>query len=249
MNRQRFEKGFQRVMQPANSDYIKYEVSPKSTSLSLTDPPIATPSAVNSITPEPVEASGILIWAKSESGDKWEQNRYTFLPIVEPNVSLGGDRAYHAQEIATYVFNIDPSPGPRAFADRVIRVRNDTPELLTVRVRFLSDDGKSTQWSQSEFHVDPGNAGSVPGNDGWARSSQAIISAQSANLRFAEKRFWTVAEVSGRRAYSADRIGTFEFAFKSPVGSALQPHDSSDGGIRPPDDSSPAGGVRPPDEP
>ena len=69
-------------------------------------------------TARPVQGSRARIWVESTSGERWNDGRMEDLWIVDTNPSLGGDRAYEADEIDTFVYTVTSRKAPLRLASR-----------------------------------------------------------------------------------------------------------------------------------
>gem|GEM_PF-3122154 len=166
-----------------------------------------------------VVGSALRIWGESESGERWDDYRSKDLLVVAPNASLNGERAYHATNPSTYVYPFRPKTGLRVFTERMVELKNETPETLTVSLRIRSSADGEVRWQSLErFNLKPGETRRPQGPDGFkVRGSRILFTAESPSRRYtAHERdpVWLIAESGGMRAYRAEKIGTYLHVFK-----------------------------------
>lgn len=171
---------------------------------------------------QPLHGSCIRIWAESDSGETWNESRSTDLWLVSENSALKGERAYHAKAMESHTFEISPKAGPRVFTERLVTLRNETPERLTGTLRFLSSTNGTPTWqSTGEFVLEPGQTLVPRRSDGLRiRASQMQVRAISDRLHFgsdSSRPRWLIDEVNGKRVYRAAKIGEFIYSFTSNV--------------------------------
>lgn len=166
----------------------------------------------------PLKASRVLLWAESESGERWWESRTEPLWLVEPNGGQNGERTYHAERMAMFSHIIRPQPGPRIYTERVLQMTNATPEPLEVELRYRSDSGAGFSWNTETFSIAPYETVRPRNSAGMRiRASGIQFSAESESRRYhrhAESPLWLVDEPGGMKAYMADSIGEYQYTFE-----------------------------------
>ncbi|WP_406700083.1 hypothetical protein V5E97_14705 [Singulisphaera sp. Ch08] len=159
------------------------------------------------------------LWAESETGERWEEQRSQDLWVVAKNAKIQGERAYRDDKIQTHTYVLKPKTGLRDFAERQLKLRNDTPEPLTLKLRYRSSRGGQSRWyTLPELVLAPGTTVRPRGSDGFAvRASRVVFEAEGPTRRYTaheESPVWLVAEADGRRMYRGPKIGVYLHVFR-----------------------------------
>lgn len=169
----------------------------------------------------PIEGSHVQFWVESESGELWEEHRHEPLSLVAPNPELDGERAYYAERPQTHEFVVRPHSGKIAFTERVLELENATDESLDVSLQYYTSNGGKLQWRTAAYTLPPKNRFTPRDDRGMRlRASQMRVTGKTQNRRYhrhAKDPLWLVEEVDGRRAYLAEKVGTYQFVF-TPTG-------------------------------
>jgi len=172
---------------------------------------------VTADTLKPLTAQRVRIWAENESGTRWKEDRGRDLWLVEENPSFDDERVYFSEKIETFDHTFEPKPGPQEFAERVLRMKNETPESLSVSLEYRTTDDGRAAWHQSQFTIPAGGSYEPKDELGMRiRASRLRFSAESDNRRYETHQvedLWLVEQTEGQRAYRADEIGEFEYVF------------------------------------
>jgi hypothetical protein len=167
---------------------------------------------------EKIEASRVRVWAESETGETWEENRRKDLWLVEENPKLDGARAYHAEAMRVHTHVFKPSGEKRPFSERIVEFKNKTPETLDLRLEYRSSRGGKIAWRSGRYTIAPGETLQPRDSDGLRiRASRIRFTAESENRRYVKHSgdsLFTVEEVDGRRLYEAKKIGLFVHTFE-----------------------------------
>jgi len=180
---------------------------------------------------EPLAANRILVWAESETGERWTDHKSEPLWTIEPNAEQNGERTYHATKIATYTYKIEPKPGPRLLTERLLEMKNDTSEPITVKLRYRTNSGTGFTWRDARFTVPPRETlRPTDASGARIRGSRILFTGEAEHRRYNRHEaepLWMVEETSGRRAYKADKMGVFLYTFESARQSARVSADSA----------------------
>lgn len=194
---------------PRSDKTLKLTVPPKSTHVA---------AAGEGDGKEPIRARRVLLWAESESGERWDEYRRQPLWLLEPDPKSDNARAYHGEEIETYTHEIAPANEMRQFAERVLELKNNTPEEITVRLRYRTNRGGSLVWDAAELIVPAGKSVQPRTADGLrVRASRIEFEAESENrkyLKYAKQPLWLAEKRDGKRSYWGKKIGTFQYTFE-----------------------------------
>jgi hypothetical protein len=211
LTRQRTSAGFQWNWLPAQPGYGR--------SMQLLIPARSSRQLMDR-TEQFVHASCIRIWAESDSGAHWNEWQSKDLWLVPENSQLNGERAYYSKSMASYTYVVPDKFSPTIFTERLVTLRNDTSEKLTGNMRIrVRVNGNPTWLTVGQFMLDPGQTFTPRREDGLrVRASQIQINAIGNHLQFSRDSIqprWLIDEVNGIRAYRADKIGDFFYAFGS----------------------------------
>jgi len=165
-----------------------------------------------------LHGSRVRIWIENESGLSWPNSRTATSGSLTRILLLGGERAYDAETMETYVFTVPTQSGPRVFTERLLSLRNDTSERLKVELRYLAADAGAPQWrSLKQFLLEPGQLLAPRQEDGQrVRASQVQVRATGDNLYFGADSTnprSLIEEFNGIRAYRGDKIGSYVYSF------------------------------------
>lgn len=165
----------------------------------------------------PATAQRVRIWAEDEHGQRWAEHRENDLWMVEKNPDFDDERVYHSEKLETFEHVFEPQPGPHVFTERVLRMKNESPESLSVVLDYRTTDNGQAAWHQAQFTI-PANTSYEPKNDlGMrVRASRIRFSAESEDRRYEMYQtddLWLVDRTEGQRAYQADKIGEFQYVF------------------------------------
>lgn len=177
---------------------------------------------------EVAQGRRLRIWAESESGERWLEQRHEAIWLVEPNPQLKGQRAYHGEKLATYTYDLRPDSGPRVFSERLVGLRNDTPDVLSVRLRYRTNVGGRVVWrSHPEESLAPGQSLWPLDDDGFRiRASRIAVQAEGERRFYGDldqpEAIWLVeAAADGRRQYSSKKIGKHVYVFHPNLDAAV----------------------------
>ena len=92
-------------------------------------PNVSTTSKIEHV---PFEASRVRIWAESLSGDRQTQYHDQDCWLVPPNTQMDRERAYVAKQMANVIFTFNFPKQGRAFSERLVILKNETREHLTI---------------------------------------------------------------------------------------------------------------------
>lgn len=167
---------------------------------------------------EPIHARRVLVWAESESGERWDQHRWQPLWLLEPNPKSDNARAYRSEKIQTYTHEIAPSNEIRQFAERALELKNNTPEDLAVHLRYRANRGGALIWDTVELTIPAGKSVRPrTADDLRVRASRVEFEAESANrqyVKYSKQPLWLTEKLNGKRSYWAKTIGTFQYTFE-----------------------------------
>lgn len=166
---------------------------------------------------KPATAQRLRIWAESESGQRWTDYHEKDLWLVEKNPDFDDERVYYSEKIETYTHAFEPQPGPHVYTERVLTMRNEAPQPLSVSLEYRTTEDGSAKWRKAEFTISA-NETYEPKNDLGMRirASRVRFGATSEDRRYEthqEEDLWLVSEQEGQRAYQADEIGEFRYVF------------------------------------
>jgi len=166
---------------------------------------------------ENATAQRVRIWAESESGQRWLDHRDEDLWLVDSNPQFENERVYFSEQVETFDHTFEPQPGPHVFTERVLKLRNETPEFLSLEVQYRSSDHGNVEWETFRGEI-PANSSIEPRNDLGMRirASRIRFSAETQNRLFETHQgspLWLVDQIEGQRAYAADKIGEFQYVF------------------------------------
>jgi hypothetical protein len=178
-----------------------------------------------------LSANSILVWAESETGERWTQHKSDPLWTVEPNPKEFGNRAYHAEKIELFTHKIEPQPGPKLLTERLLEMKNDTTEPIEVELRYRTQTDRGFEWKIAQFNV-PAKQTLRPKDSSGAliRSSRIEFIGKSDNrqyLKYKANPLWLVEDSGGRRAYKAEKIGVYRYTFQAATQSASVAVDSA----------------------
>jgi hypothetical protein len=181
----------------------------------------------------PLSASRVRIWAEDESGgNRWMEYKNQDLWLVNQNPQAHNERQYRAKEIEIVNYRFRAAPGPKLFTEKLLTLRNNTHEKLSVDLRYYSNQNGKEEWRTLEkLAIEPGARMEPRDSDGMrVRASQLCFAAEGKDLYFGAHRkqpLWLVAESSNhQRTYRAEKMAEFvqEFSFDS------RPNDSGQAG-------------------
>jgi hypothetical protein len=166
-------------------------------------------------------AARVRLWAESESGERWMEYKTKDLQIVRADPALGGEPGYFDESMRTHTHVVRPKKGPRPYSERVLKLANKTSEPLTIELEYRSAEGGLPRWRKLDpFEIPSGAFGHPTTAEGMkVRASQIRVVGKGENFYFGEyeKQPLDVVEpIDGRRLYSADKIGAFDFTFRPP---------------------------------
>jgi hypothetical protein len=170
-----------------------------------------------------VHGDRMRIWAESESGERWTNDKEKPVYLIEPNAALNGERAYVDKDMRTYTYVISPHEGNRVFTERQLALQNKTREDLTVDLVCRTTQGNKQRWLRLPgLSIKAGETLEPRQEDGFRIcASRVYLVARSENLRYLAYKttpLWLVDETAAGRVYGQERIGRFTHVFD--VGSA-----------------------------
>jgi hypothetical protein len=204
--------GFTWIWKPGTPSQVKpFEITvPAGKSRKFTDAEGGT---------QALAANRVLVWAESESGERWLDHERQSLWLVEPDPQDNGERTYHAKQVETYVYSIKPKPGPRVFTERTLELKNATSEQLTVHLRYRTNSAGAIAWQAADVTIAPEQSLRPRGPDGTQiRASQVLFAADGRHRRYTKHErepLLLVDEKEGVRAYKADKIGSYLYTFET----------------------------------
>jgi|GEM_PF-6934819 len=180
---------------------------------------------------QPLTANRIVVWAESETGERWTNHKSEPLWTVEPNPKAAGNRTYHAEKMALFTYKIEPQPGPKLLTERLLEMKNDTDEPIQVDIRYRTQTDRGFEWKTAQFKV-PAKQTLRPKDSSGAliRSSRIEFIGQSENRQYVKYKanpLWLVEDSGGRRAYQAEKIGVYRYTFQASTQSASVAVDSA----------------------
>ena len=163
---------------------------------------------------QPLIGNRVRVWAESESGQRWEEYRSKDLWLVEPNPKLDGQRVYHDLKRQTFTYRIDPKTGSRSFNERLLVLKNDTPETLRVDLQYRARENGLLRWRKVKtLQIPPGVvAGPLTGQQMRVRASQIRFVARGEDLyfnRYGNESLHLVEKGEAGRVYLAEKIGEY----------------------------------------
>jgi hypothetical protein len=166
----------------------------------------------------PLTASRMRIWAESESGERWTDDKAKSVYLIEPNAALNGERAYVEKDMKTYTYVISPHTGSHVFTERQLALQNKTHEDLTVDLVCRTTQGNNQRWLRLPgVSIKAGETLEPRQDDGFRiRASRVYFVAHSESFRYlAYKRepLWLVDETAAGRVYGQEKIGRFTHVF------------------------------------
>ena len=170
----------------------------------------------------PLTAHRVRIWAEGAGGERLLKDKDKDLYLVDEDPKYDNARRYYAKEMETYTYTVRLPKGNRVFSERVVTLKNETDQPLTVLLRYRSHKEGQTAWrSLPKVVVEPGQTLPARGADGlMVRASQLAFSAESESMRFQASKaepVFTVAETDQHRLYRGDTIGTYVQVFRPPT--------------------------------
>ncbi len=180
---------------------------------------------------QPLAANRILVWGEGEAGDQWGKYKTEPLWTVEANASENGERTYHATKIATFTYKIEPQPGPKLLTERLLEMKNDTSEAISVDLKYRTNAGQGFVWKSVHLVV-PSKTAVRPTDAAGAyiRGSRIFFKGESDTrqyLRHQSEPLWIVEETAGRRVYKSETMGVYRYTFQSAQQSASVAVDSA----------------------